>query len=155
MDVSENSGTPKSSIFIGFSIRNHPFWGTPIFGNTYINESTKGFLVFILVSRLQMDQMVPHSVRLAVRPWDYGTWISRWKLGSMVGISGLFHLLVNGVYWGFNPLILTVDPNFQLDIQVIVKASSLSPLTSGLFLNPWDDNHLKMYRLLNIRWFSN
>ena len=26
---------PKSSILIGFSIINHPFWGTPIFGNTY------------------------------------------------------------------------------------------------------------------------
>ena len=33
MDVSENSGfSPKSSILIGFSIINHPFWGTPIFG---------------------------------------------------------------------------------------------------------------------------
>ena len=28
MDVSENGGTPKSSILIGFSIINHPFWGT-------------------------------------------------------------------------------------------------------------------------------
>ena len=27
MDVSKNSGTPKSSILIGFSILNHPFWG--------------------------------------------------------------------------------------------------------------------------------
>ena len=27
-------GTPKSSILIGFSIINHPFWGAPIFGNT-------------------------------------------------------------------------------------------------------------------------
>ena len=35
MDVSENSGTPKSSILIGFSIINHPFWGTPIVGNTH------------------------------------------------------------------------------------------------------------------------
>ena len=25
---------PKSSISIGFSIINHPFWGTPIFGNS-------------------------------------------------------------------------------------------------------------------------
>ena len=33
MGVSENSGTPKSSILIGFSIINHPIWGTPIFGN--------------------------------------------------------------------------------------------------------------------------
>ena len=36
MDVSENSGTPKSSISIGFSIINHPFCGTPLFGNTHI-----------------------------------------------------------------------------------------------------------------------
>ncbi len=37
MGVSKNNGTPKSSILIGFSIINHPFWGkTPIFGNTQI-----------------------------------------------------------------------------------------------------------------------
>ena len=37
MGVSENSGTPKSSILIRFSITiNHPFWGTPIFGNTHM-----------------------------------------------------------------------------------------------------------------------
>ena len=34
MDVSENSGNPKSPILKGVSIINHPFWGTPIFGNT-------------------------------------------------------------------------------------------------------------------------
>ena len=34
MDVSENRGTPKSSILKGCSIINHSFWGTPIFGNT-------------------------------------------------------------------------------------------------------------------------
>jgi len=32
MGVSKNNGTPKSSILIGFSIFNHPFWGCfPIF----------------------------------------------------------------------------------------------------------------------------
>ena len=36
MDVSKNNGTPKSSILIGFSLINHPFWGTIIFGNTQI-----------------------------------------------------------------------------------------------------------------------
>ena len=34
MGVSENRGTPKSSILIGFSIINHPFWGTPTFLET-------------------------------------------------------------------------------------------------------------------------
>jgi len=37
--VSKNSGTPKSSILIGFSIINHPFWDTPIFGNTRISPA--------------------------------------------------------------------------------------------------------------------
>ena len=41
MGVSENRGTPKSSILIGFSIINHPFWGTPIFGNTHILHPPK------------------------------------------------------------------------------------------------------------------
>ena len=36
LDVSENRGTPNSSILIGFSFINHPFWGTPIFGNTHL-----------------------------------------------------------------------------------------------------------------------
>ena len=26
------------------------------------------------------------------------------KLGSKVRISGFLHLLVNGIYWGYNPL---------------------------------------------------
>ena len=41
MDVSKNRGTPKSSILIGFSIINHPFWGTIIFGNIHISNSKK------------------------------------------------------------------------------------------------------------------
>ena len=36
MGVSKNNGIPKSPILIGFSIINHPFWGTPIFGNIHI-----------------------------------------------------------------------------------------------------------------------
>ncbi len=36
LGVSKNRGTTKSSISIGLSIINHPFWGTPIFGNTHI-----------------------------------------------------------------------------------------------------------------------
>ena len=38
MEVSENSGFSPQIIhlFIGFSIINHPFWGTPIFGNLHV-----------------------------------------------------------------------------------------------------------------------
>ncbi len=41
MGVSKNRGTPKSSILIGFSIINHPFWGTPFFGNIQIAMELK------------------------------------------------------------------------------------------------------------------
>ena len=30
---------PNHPILIGFSIINHPFWGTPIFGNTHMNKN--------------------------------------------------------------------------------------------------------------------
>ena len=37
LDVSKNSGTPKSSILIGvFHYFHHPFWGTILFGNTHL-----------------------------------------------------------------------------------------------------------------------
>ena len=52
MGVSENSGTPKSSILIGCSIINHPFWGTPIFGNThYITFSIQIYILVYIPSR--------------------------------------------------------------------------------------------------------
>ena len=40
MGVSKNNGTPKSSNLIGFSIINHPFWGSRIFGHTHIKQQT-------------------------------------------------------------------------------------------------------------------
>ena len=33
----------------------------------------------------------------------------------------LYNLLINGIYWGYNLLILTCDPNFQRDIQVVLS----------------------------------
>ena len=40
LGVSKNRGTSKSSILIGFSIINHPFWGTPIFGNIHFDTTS-------------------------------------------------------------------------------------------------------------------
>ena len=42
VDISKNWGTPKSSILIGFSTVNHPFSGTPIFGNTHVASGYPG-----------------------------------------------------------------------------------------------------------------
>ena len=48
MAVSENRCTPKSSILIGFSIINHPFWGTTIYGNTHIYQSPTDYSLLVL-----------------------------------------------------------------------------------------------------------
>ena len=53
VDVSENSGTPKSSILIGLSIINHPFWGTPIFGNPHVLSCSISEVIW----RMWMDVM--------------------------------------------------------------------------------------------------
>ena len=53
MDVSKNKGTPKSSILIGFSLVNHPFWGIPIFGDTHI------------LSLMRFSTIFPHKAHLS------------------------------------------------------------------------------------------
>ena len=49
MGVPVNGDTPKSSILIGFSIINHPFWGTLIFGNTHMVNSTTCTVIYVTV----------------------------------------------------------------------------------------------------------
>ena len=76
MDVSENSGTPKSSILIEFSIINHPFWGTPIFGNTRIcnkNEASSTQCFGHLESSLREELLERTSEKAEVE--------SAWGLG--------------------------------------------------------------------------
>ena len=48
-------------------------------------------------------------IGIANKPFSEGDWIPR--DGKWLA-NGLFHLLINGIYWGYNPLILTFDPNF-------------------------------------------
>jgi hypothetical protein len=47
LEVSWNRATPRSSFFLGFSILNHPFGGTPIYGNPYFNVGKIGNLVTV------------------------------------------------------------------------------------------------------------
>ena len=56
LDVSENRGTPKSSILIGFSIINHPFWGT-LFLETLVSEAKN------LWNPAEMDSIIGWFVR--------------------------------------------------------------------------------------------
>ena len=57
MGVSKNRGfsPPNHPILIGFSIKNHPFWDTPIFGNTHI----KPYIWFPSIIFLGAGQVMP------------------------------------------------------------------------------------------------
>ena len=61
--VSKNNGTSKSSIWIGFFIINHPFWGTPIFRNTQ-----SGDLLSQDASIQRSPSFFPDVVQLASLP---------------------------------------------------------------------------------------
>jgi len=76
MDVSENSGTTKSSILIRFSIINHPFWGTPIFGNTQIcnPQKFKGWRAWLSEDILFQASMFFHLIMF--------------RLGSLAEVEG-------------------------------------------------------------------
>ena len=62
LDVEPKIGVfpPKSShLFIGFSLINHPFWGTTIFGNTHLKVEHH-FTDFTLIY-LSMCHLLVHS----------------------------------------------------------------------------------------------
>ena len=61
MDDSENSGTPKSSILIGFSIINHPFWGATILGNPI-------YYRLILTTTLQLRKDLFAAGAILIKP---------------------------------------------------------------------------------------
>ena len=67
LGASKNRGTPKSSILIRFSIINHPFWGTPIFGNTQLyNYSDEDFVVTLFVAKLLIQTVAGPAKNLQV-----------------------------------------------------------------------------------------
>ena len=48
--------------------------------------------------------------------------MSGWKFGSM-GYFTIFHLLINGTYSGYHPLILIIDPNFLPKGHAVLELS--------------------------------
>ena len=79
--------TPKSSILIRFSIINHPFWGTSIFGNTHM------FLEQVMRYWLYTYIKIIKSLR------SYSTWCNHWNYNRllMVQKSG-YRQLILGKY---------------------------------------------------------
>ena len=82
MDVSENSGTPQSSIFIGFSITNHIFWGTPTVGNTHIliSNHIKPYLPMMLCTVKHVSSMSHFRSRYHITCIYIYTYMSSWWL---------------------------------------------------------------------------
>ena len=74
----KNRDNPNPSILIGFSIINHPFWGTPIFGNTHIVYIYSIYLMSPYVSILRLpcplgfQSATLHESRFACRKqWHF------------------------------------------------------------------------------------
>ena len=122
--VSRNRGTPKSSILIGFSIINHPFGGTPIFGNTQQGTNlpwNQGQFPFpIQYSGFFHDEQPPRSRGNSRDPQGHG---NPWSMGIVWEAYG------NGgpTIWGFLEKSLTTM-YFSYD-------SLLSYVCQGLNLN--------------------
>ena len=66
------------------------------------------------------------------------------KLGSMVRINGLFHLLVNGVYWGYNPLTnhLLTSWDIQVPFHWVVSFSLKLTASLHLKMDGWNTSFL-------------
>ena len=74
MGVSKNRGNPKSTILIGFSIINHPFWGTPNFWkHPYITTTIDWFTTYNFLRVTPLESNFILRVKL---PSPEGTLIS-------------------------------------------------------------------------------
>ena len=80
MGASEHGGTPKSSISIGISIINHPFWGTPIFGNTHM---IFGKFSGRIGEMIQFDDHILQNIRLNFWPFVFCDKTAGWSTKSL------------------------------------------------------------------------
>ena len=72
---------PKSSILIGFSIINHPFWGTPIFGNTHMYTNYTAILQYKRLDQHNVCYIMARMKRARKPPnlqKDFNFWRLMW-----------------------------------------------------------------------------
>ena len=81
MAVSENSGIPKSSILIGVSIKDHPFFGVPLFWkHPYIFTKILGFFCRAYFLVFLRPTKPPSCMRFCQPPWfDQPPWFGFWS----------------------------------------------------------------------------
>ena len=128
MDVSENSGTPKSSILIEFIM------GTPIFGNTQMSKvafKTDGVLNFSYFSpRICLFQGTPHD----------------WKRSSekplpVQDLTGKYVIFQGENHWDVSPHPQMVNGNHQKYVEN-KKQQELEIVLKRRFQG-WDIHHGK------------
>ena len=120
MGVSKNN-TPKSSILIGFSIINHPFWNfPPIFGNTHIFH------------------WWTHGVFDGLQRWS-------WNLEVIPGLVEGGMSLIFGFFLASN--ILTIEPCSRGPLS---PKCSLSSLPEGANSHSCFCHHLKFKHKINV-----
>ena len=106
---------PKSSILIGFSLVNHPFWGkTPILGNTQMfpSENPPKLQNFSLFTSSEKKNFYNGQVELQVGVRVYGvmcisSYVCVWWFPKMLVITQLAHgkmISTWGVKWGYHHL---------------------------------------------------
>ncbi len=87
---------PESSILIGFSIINHPFWGTPIFGNIHIFS--------LCISRLPHEVSTDVTTKRWFKPGELrfaaSTWLIRLQQAEAAGEQEV-SLSFLRLFWGF------------------------------------------------------
>ena len=119
IEVSENDGTPKSSILIGFSIINHPFRGTPIFGNTHTGNFDERDIPIYLQSNPPRLQSARHQQDDGWNPgesWAIFVWCIECMIGNQSAlIASKYILLENShlasVFWWPKQLLYCIYMN--------------------------------------------
>ena len=118
VDFSKNrGGPPKSSILIGFSLINHPFWGTTIFGNTPL------WIFGNLPEKLENSL---HHHRTCLLPfffWGGGGGGVLWK--SYVS-SYILYMSIFNLYFGGSHEIFQIDWHIPMIIIMIIFVYFLS-----------------------------
>ena len=134
MEVSWNRGTPKSSILIGFSNINHPFGGTPIYGNPHMNPAETNIPVRIRTISCQ-NQLLTISLVPTYFPWA----IPSFFLGERTNKKDLDRFTYIGLYVRghlnrlLNPEAMSFF--FQHVFTIMGKSSVNGPLSIAMLNN--------------------
>ena len=128
---------PKSSILIGFSIINHPFWGTPIFGNTHV--------MIPVNDQLSQPRLAGDLRSDRCRPWKEIRWDGMVLRGSC---TFLWWQSFRGVMLNFEAVsqkLLQITPNELFQHPIRSKVFGGVNLESG----QWRYTIQQISRLIN------